>query len=229
MGIAILLLLSIVSLLLTGLGLSYRLLRLGLEAAQTSTEQRLLAIGTTLAEALAQGASERMLPEVARDNQLEAAYLLDEKLSPSGPGRLISLLRVDPDKALHALRGQPQVGMAYRIDSAEESPEPTHNAPLVLAGYFAVRRPMGKQILVLEAARGDMTDPHAVIDASFDDLRACGLSRQKQGYARSLAELVKSGALDLHNLPSDDEEAIARLTQVKGIGLKQVDRMTEKR
>ena len=70
----------------------------------------------------------------------------------------------------------------------------------------------------LEAARGDMTDPHAVIDASFDDLRACGLSRQKQGYARSLAELVKSGDLDLHNLPSDDEEAIARLTQVKGIG-----------
>ena len=70
----------------------------------------------------------------------------------------------------------------------------------------------------LEAARGDMTDPHAVIDAAFDDLRACGLSRQKQGYARSLAELVKSGALDLHNLPSDDEEAIARLTQVKGIG-----------
>ena len=70
----------------------------------------------------------------------------------------------------------------------------------------------------LEAARGDMTDPHAVIDASFDELRACGLSRQKQGYARSLAELVKSGALDLHNLPSDDEEAIALLTQVKGIG-----------
>lgn len=70
----------------------------------------------------------------------------------------------------------------------------------------------------LEAARGDMTDPHAVIDASFEDLRACGLSRQKQGYARSLAELVKSGALDLHNLPADDEEAIALLTQVKGIG-----------
>ncbi len=70
----------------------------------------------------------------------------------------------------------------------------------------------------LETARGDMTDPHAVIDASFDELRACGLSRQKQGYARSLAELVKSGALDLHSLPSDDEEAIALLTQVKGIG-----------
>lgn len=162
---AILLLLSIVSLLLTGLGLSYRLLRLGLEAAQTSTEQRLMAIGTTLAEALGQGASERMLPEVARDNQLEAAYLLDERLSPSGAGRLISLLRVDPDKALQALRGRPQVGMAYRIDSAEDSPEPTHHATMVLAGYFAVRRPMGKQILVLEAGKS-FTDLPARLNRS---------------------------------------------------------------
>ena len=70
----------------------------------------------------------------------------------------------------------------------------------------------------LEAARGDLTNPDSVLSASFDELRACGLSRQKQGYARSLAELVKSGELDLHNLPVDDEEAIALLTQVKGIG-----------
>ncbi len=70
----------------------------------------------------------------------------------------------------------------------------------------------------LEAARGDLTDPNAIISASFDELRACGLSRQKQGYARSLADLVLSGELDLHNLPADDEEAIALLTKVKGIG-----------
>lgn len=70
----------------------------------------------------------------------------------------------------------------------------------------------------LEAARGDLTRPEAIIDASFDELRACGLSRQKQGYARSLAELVRTKTLDLHNLPEDDEAAIARLTQVKGIG-----------
>ena len=47
---------------------------------------------------------------------------------------------------------------------------------------------------------------------------ALGLSRQKQGYARSLAELVVSGALPLDALPEDDEEAIAYLTKVKGIG-----------
>ena len=70
----------------------------------------------------------------------------------------------------------------------------------------------------LEAARGDLTNPDSVLSASFDELRACGLSRQKQGYARSLAELVKSGELDLQNLPEDDEDAIALLIQVKGIG-----------
>jgi DNA-3-methyladenine glycosylase II len=44
------------------------------------------------------------------------------------------------------------------------------------------------------------------------------MSRQKSGYIRSLAELVMSGELDLENLPSDDEEAIALLTKIKGIG-----------
>jgi len=49
-------------------------------------------------------------------------------------------------------------------------------------------------------------------------LRAAGLSRQKASYARSLAEEVSSGRLDLNALPRDDEEAIIALTQVKGIG-----------
>jgi DNA-3-methyladenine glycosylase II len=70
----------------------------------------------------------------------------------------------------------------------------------------------------LEAARGDLSDPAAVLSASFDELRACGLSRQKQGYARSLAGLVEAGELDFDALPPDDEEAIALLTRVKGIG-----------
>ena len=44
------------------------------------------------------------------------------------------------------------------------------------------------------------------------------MSRQKAGYVRSLAELVLSGELDLAHLPEDDEEAIALLTKIKGIG-----------
>lgn len=70
----------------------------------------------------------------------------------------------------------------------------------------------------LEARLGDGCPAEALIATEFDELRACGLSRQKQGYARSLAELILSGGLDLENLPQDDEEAIALLTMIKGIG-----------
>ncbi|VAW02636.1 DNA-3-methyladenine glycosylase II [hydrothermal vent metagenome] len=70
----------------------------------------------------------------------------------------------------------------------------------------------------LESLLGNGCPAEALIATEFDELRACGLSRQKQGYARSLAELILSGALDLTDLPVDDEEAIALLTKVKGIG-----------
>jgi DNA-3-methyladenine glycosylase II len=65
---------------------------------------------------------------------------------------------------------------------------------------------------------GRAADPAAMVAASDETLRSAGLSRQKLGYARSLAGLVASGELDLANLPADDEEAIARLVAVKGIG-----------
>lgn len=70
----------------------------------------------------------------------------------------------------------------------------------------------------LEALLGEGCPPDALLSQDFDALRGCGLSRQKQGYARSLAELVVSGGIDLHNLPKDDEAAIAQLVQIKGIG-----------
>lgn len=148
----VLLLLSIVSLLLTGLGLSYRLLHLGLEAAQTSTEQRLGAIGMTLAEALRRGSDTTLLGPVAHDSQLEAAYLLDQSLRPVEDKHTVSLLRVDPDRALRALRGQPQVGLAYRLelDDEPDNSEPKQS-PQILAGYFPVQRRGVVQLLVLEA------------------------------------------------------------------------------
>ncbi|MBX7527456.1 DNA-3-methyladenine glycosylase family protein [Qipengyuania vesicularis] len=70
----------------------------------------------------------------------------------------------------------------------------------------------------LEAELGEDMHAHELLARDFDTLRACGLSRQKQGYARSLCELVAGGELDLENLPVDDEEAIAELTRIKGIG-----------
>ncbi len=95
-------------------------------------------------------------------------------------------------------------------------------------GYATLLRTIiGQQVSVaaaasvyakLEAALGDLTDPATVAAASDETLRAAGFSRQKTGYARSLAQEVTSGRLDLDNLPSDDEEAIAQLVRVKGIG-----------
>ena len=116
--------------------------------------------------------------------------------------------------------------------------EPRIAYALEVAGYPETRRRdkgyatllrtiVGQQVSVhaaasvwrkLEATLGEGCAPATLLAADGDALRACGLSRQKQGYARSLAELVESGALDFAALPSDDEEAIAMLTRVKGIG-----------
>ena len=70
----------------------------------------------------------------------------------------------------------------------------------------------------LEAAFGSPPDLNRLLIASDEQMRAAGMSRQKSGYIRSLAQLVTSGELDLGKLPADDEEAIALLTKIKGIG-----------
>mgnify|MGYP000427425766 FL=1 len=70
----------------------------------------------------------------------------------------------------------------------------------------------------LEAELGEDMQAEELLARDFDTLRACGLSRQKQGYARSLCELVTNNELDLASLPADDEEAIAELVRIKGIG-----------
>lgn len=103
-------------------------------------------------------------------------------------------------------------------------PEPRAREP----GYETLLRTIvGQQVSVaaatsmwnkLDAALGDPSDPQRMLDASDELLRSAGLSRQKSGYAKSLAGLVASGELNLARLPADDEEAIAQLTKIKGIG-----------
>jgi len=116
---------------------------------------------------------------------------------------------------------EPAIARALQIAGY---PEPRIRA----TGYATLLRTIvGQQVSVaaaasvwakLEALLGEDMAAEALLAADFDSLRACGLSRQKQGYARSLCELVTGGELDLENLPADDEEAIAQLVQIKGIG-----------
>ena len=121
----------------------------------------------------------------------------------------------------HVAALEPLMGVAIeRVGYPEPRLRPT--------GYVTLLRTIvGQQVSVAAAASvwnklaallGDDIPPEALLSADFDSLRACGFSRQKQGYARSLCELVVSGELDLHTLPEDDEEAIAELVRIKGIG-----------
>ena len=103
-------------------------------------------------------------------------------------------------------------------------PEPRLSEPGVAT---LMRTIVGQQVSVAAARSmwaklvGAFGDPPALDDilaATDEELRALGQSRQKAGYLRSLAGLVLSGELDLARLPADDEEAIALLTRIKGIG-----------
>ena len=114
---------------------------------------------------------------------------------------------------------------AFAAVMAEKGrPEPRFSEPGV---ETLLRTIVGQQVSVaaarsmwakLIAKLGQPVDLATLSEASDAALREAGLSRQKAGYARSLANLVLSGELDLTQLPADDEEAIALLTRIKGIG-----------
>jgi 3-methyladenine DNA glycosylase/8-oxoguanine DNA glycosylase len=58
-----------------------------------------------------------------------------------------------------------------------------------------------------------------LLTLSDETMRACGISSQKLGYLRDLCRRVDSGALELDRLSGlSDEEIIAQLTQVRGVG-----------
>jgi DNA-3-methyladenine glycosylase II len=71
----------------------------------------------------------------------------------------------------------------------------------------------------LEEAAGGKITPESIQGLSIPDLRRAGLSGQKTNYIRDLAEHTLEGRLSFESLPKlSDEEVIAVLTQVKGIG-----------
>jgi DNA-3-methyladenine glycosylase II len=111
-----------------------------------------------------------------------------------------------------------------RVIEQHGIPEPRSSEP---GATTLLRTIVGQQVSVaaarsmwakLEAAFGSPPDLNLLLGASDEAMRGAGMSRQKSGYIRSLASLVLSGELDLASLPEDNEEAIALLTKIKGIG-----------
>jgi DNA-3-methyladenine glycosylase II len=109
-------------------------------------------------------------------------------------------------------------------DARKGRPEPDDH-------YGALVRTIAGQQLSVLAARaiyGRLTarfedrapTPQEILDDDPEELRAAaGFSRAKVSYLRSLAEHVLSGELELERLDQlSDEQAIAELVAVKGIG-----------
>jgi DNA-3-methyladenine glycosylase II len=72
----------------------------------------------------------------------------------------------------------------------------------------------------LEEAAGGSLTPESIQNLSVGEMRRAGLSRQKLGYIRDLAEHALSGKVDFARLPAmSDEEVIASLTDIKGVGV----------
>jgi DNA-3-methyladenine glycosylase II len=96
--------------------------------------------------------------------------------------------------------------------------------------YSLLAAIVGQQISVKAAAaimgrlielfpEGRPVGPVAIAAVPFETLRAIGLSNAKARYVHDLAEEVSAGVVDLALLPRlADEEVIASLVQIKGIG-----------
>ena len=72
----------------------------------------------------------------------------------------------------------------------------------------------------LEEAAGGALTPESIQNLSVGEMRRAGLSRQKLGYIRDLAEHALSGKVDFARLPGmSDEEVLIALTDIKGVGV----------
>jgi DNA-3-methyladenine glycosylase II len=90
-------------------------------------------------------------------------------------------------------------------------------------GYQQLTAKAGDAIIArLKALYPDTTfpTPETIMVAEFDALRACGFSATKVATIKAIAEGALSGLIPPHNVAGtmDDEELIARVVTIKGIG-----------
>ena len=93
--------------------------------------------------------------------------------------------------------------------------------------HTLARAIVGQQISVAAAqsvwnrftSQVSVVRPEEILKARTRDFRACGLSQRKCEYISDLARRFADGAVHVHRWPGmDDEEVIADLVQVRGIG-----------
>ena len=129
-------------------------------------------------------------PEVARQHLLRADPVMREIVKGVGPYAL-------------ELRGPPYQSLLRAILYQQ------------LAG--AAASAIERRFLAIFGDR--IPEPTELLATSPEQLRAAGVSRQKAGYLHSLAEHAAAGWLaDGRLRRASDDEAIERVTQIKGVG-----------
>ncbi|MBX3096736.1 MAG: DNA-3-methyladenine glycosylase 2 family protein [Fimbriimonadaceae bacterium] len=134
---------------------------------------------------------------------------------------------MDHNEALNHLR---QFSPFDELIAQHGPPEwnPTRDPFLALAGTLVYQQLSGAAARTIwgrfeKLFPNEKPCPRHLAELSDEDLRSAGVSRQKAGYLRSLAEAYNSGRIPLDFRDLSDDEIRALLIPVKGIGEWTVD------
>jgi DNA-3-methyladenine glycosylase II len=115
-----------------------------------------------------------------------------------------------------------KIDLATRLERRqEERPADAYGALLraIVGQQLSTKAARTIYLRVLDLFGGATPSPERLLEASEEDLRACGLSGRKTEYVRDLAAHVLSGELELDRLEElDDEEVIEEIVAVRGLG-----------
>lgn len=115
-----------------------------------------------------------------------------------------------------------KIDIATRLERRqEERPTDAYGALLraIVGQQLSTKAARTIYLRVLDLFGGTTPSPEQLLEASEEDLRACGLSGRKTEYVRDLAAHVLGGELELDRLEAlSDEEVIAEIVAVRGLG-----------
>jgi DNA-3-methyladenine glycosylase II len=115
-----------------------------------------------------------------------------------------------------------KIDLATRLERRqEERPPDAYGALLraIVGQQLSTKAARTIYLRVLDLFGGTTPSPEQLLEASEEDLRACGLSGRKTEYVRDLAAHVLGGELELDRLEElGDEEVIEEIVAVRGLG-----------
>ena len=115
-----------------------------------------------------------------------------------------------------------KIDIATRLQRRkEERPGDAYGALLraIVGQQLSTKAARTIYLRVLDLFGGTTPSPEQLLEASEEDLRACGLSGRKTEYVRDLASHVLDGELELDRLGElGDEQVIEEIVAVRGLG-----------